>query len=118
MKWLADENFPITSFKIVAAKGWDIKHISFENPSIQDFEVIERAINEERIILTFDSDFGTLVFKEGHRPLGVIYFRLPHFLPEIPAQILLDMEKHGFYTFEFHFTVIDDDGIRQRTIPK
>ena len=118
MKWLADENFPVASFRLLMAKGWDIKHISFENPSIEDFGVVEFAINERRIILTFDIDFGTLIFKDGYRPIGVIYFRLPHFHPEAPAQILLNLQETSFHPFEFHFTVISDDGIRQRTIPK
>lgn len=118
MKWLADENFPMASFKLLASKNWDIKHISIENPSIEDFKVIEFAINEHRLILTFDSDFGTLIFKEGYRPIGVIYLRLPQFHPEAPAQILLNLQETGFHPFEFHFTVISDDGIRQRSIPK
>lgn len=118
MKWLADENFPIASFRLLITKGWDIKHISFEKPSIEDFEVIEFAIIERRIILTFDSDFGTLIFKDGYRPFGVIYFRLPHFHPETPANILLNLNQTDFQPFEFHFTVISEDGIRQRTIPK
>lgn len=116
MKWLADENFLIASFKLLVSKDWDIKHISLENSGIQDFKVIELAINEQRIVLTFDSDFGTLVFKEGYRPIGVVYFRLPYFQPEAPAQILLNLKETGFHSFEFHFTVISDDGIRQRTI--
>ncbi len=98
MKWLADENFPITSYRILASQGWDIKHISLENSSIQDFEVIGQAINEEWIVLTFDSDFGTLVFKEGYRPLGVIYFRLPHFFTrDSSSDIVRDGENRFLY---------------------
>jgi hypothetical protein len=79
MKWLADENFLIASFKLLVPKDW-------------------------------------VVFKEGYRPIGVVYFRLPYFQPEAPAQILLNLKETGFHSFEFHFTVISDDGIRQRTI--
>ena len=36
MKFLADENFPITAFRILQEFGYDIKHVAFEMPSIAD----------------------------------------------------------------------------------
>lgn len=73
MKLLANENFPITSYKILLAAGYDIEHIGGTNPSVCDEQVMQKAIQEDRIILTFDSDYGELVFKYGYRPLAVIY---------------------------------------------
>jgi predicted nuclease of predicted toxin-antitoxin system len=116
MKWLADENFPILSFKILLLEGWDIRHIALTEPSIDDADVMNRAIAEERIILTFDSDFGTLIFKKGYHPLGVVYFRLSGFSAGQPAQILLNLEKERILSFESYLTVISEEGIRQRAI--
>ena len=56
MKLLANENFPLKSYKALQEKGYDIKHIGLELPSITDEEVMTIAIEEGRIILTFDSD--------------------------------------------------------------
>jgi len=55
---LADENFPFPSFKFLADKGYDIKHIIIDNQAVSDESVVDLAIAENRIILTFDSDFG------------------------------------------------------------
>ncbi|HAO49194.1 MAG TPA: hypothetical protein DCR35_07775 [Runella sp.] len=118
LKWLADENFPFASYKLLKNEEWNIKHISEENASISDDQVIQMANTEQRIILTLDSDFGTLIFKNGNKSIGVIYFRLPQFNPNYPAQILLNLIKSGFHNFLFHFTVISEDGIRQRTLPQ
>ena len=116
LKWIADENFPFASYKLLKQEGWDIIHIAEENASVSDTEVIQIANTQQRIILTFDSDFGTLIFKNDYKTIGVIYFRLPQFDPKYPAQILLNLIQSGFQTFLFHFTVISDDGIRQRIL--
>ena len=116
-QWLADENFPVPAFSVLLEAGWDIEHISFIQPGIPDTDVMERAIQQDRILLTFDNDFGTLVFRYGFRPLGVVHFRLQDYLPVTPALLLLDLAVND-WAFENLFTVIDDNQIRQRPIPK
>lgn len=116
MKFLADENFPITAFRILQESGYDIKHVAFDMPSITDREVTDFAIQEERIILTFDSDYGTLIFKFGYRPPGVVYFRLTNISAGEPAHILATILKEGHQIEQMH-TVIEQDKIRQRRIP-
>ena len=56
--------------------GFDIKAIGIDNPSITDKEVIEIATEEERTIITYDKDYGELIFKHGQKPeSGVIFIR-------------------------------------------
>jgi predicted nuclease of predicted toxin-antitoxin system len=115
MKFLANENFPIRSFKILQDTGLDIKHIYFIEPSILDEQVMEIAINEERIILTFDRDYGELVFRYGYKPKGVVLFRYNNFRPTYPAQIFLEILES--IHLEGLFTVLSEDSpIRQRVI--
>jgi predicted nuclease of predicted toxin-antitoxin system len=40
-----------------------------------DEEVLERALNEKRILITEDRDFGELVFARGRSSAGVILVR-------------------------------------------
>jgi len=84
MKLLADENFPFSSFKFLENLEYDIIHIGKDFPSITDREVMEFSMNENRIIITFDSDYGELVFKYGYQSIGVIYLRLKDFKPQYP----------------------------------
>ena len=44
MKFLADENFPITAYRILLESGYDIKHIAYEMPSVADTDVTDYAI--------------------------------------------------------------------------
>lgn len=114
---LADENFPQASYKLLKEKEYDILHISHIGlASIPDEEVIEFAIEENRLIITFDSDFGELIFKLGYQPKGVIYFRWKSFRPTDPGQYIDDKIKEGVIKFEGFITVIDTDRVRQRKI--
>jgi predicted nuclease of predicted toxin-antitoxin system len=45
--------------------GHDVVSISELYPGISDREVLEIATKEQRAIITFDSDYGELVFFEG-----------------------------------------------------
>ena len=105
MRLLADENFPLKTFHIFKDNGYDIEHIRFIKPSSPDTYVMEYAISQNQIILTFDSDFGTLVFQKGYKPIGVIYFKTRFSLPDFPAQIVnkyllynVPISKQPFFT--------------------
>src|SRR5450432_4041831 len=101
MKLLANENFPLKSVAYLKGKGFDIKAIGVDNPSIKDSEVMDIAIQEQRLILTFDRDYGELIFKHNYRPeKGVIYLRLDEFLPDEPGQLIEDLLVNNIFNFE------------------
>ncbi len=115
MRLLADENFPLKTFHIFKDNGYDIEHIRFIKPSSPDTYVMEYAISQNQIILTFDSDFGTLVFQKGYKPLGIVFYRLTAFDAFEPFKIFTDIINNDFL-LEHNFTVIEKEGIRQRPI--
>ena len=89
MKLLANENFPYKSIHYLKAKGYDVLSIGMDNPSIKDSEVMNIAIKEERTILTFDRDYGELIFHHNYKPdKGVIYLRFDEYDPEQPGIII------------------------------
>ncbi len=115
MKFLADENFPFKSVLILRDSGFDIKAICVDFPGISDSKVISISNIEERIILTFDSDFGELIFKKGLKPIsGVIYFRWNNFKPDEPAKFLLNFIDNRQFDFSNSIVVINDDNFRQK----
>ena len=115
MKLLANENFPLKSVIYLKEKGYDIRAIGVDNSSIKDSDVIAIAIREDRLILTFDRDYGDLIFKHNYRPdEGVIYLRLGEFHPEQPGQIIENLISNTELIFAHALTVVDLNGIRQR----
>jgi len=116
MKFLANENFPVKSYRILEASGYDILHVGFEFPSVEDEEVLRRAISDNRIVITFDADYGNLVFVKGYKPRGIIYLRFKDFPSDFPAIFLSNLFQAGSCQFDGYFTVIDKNRIRQRKI--
>ncbi len=115
MKLLANENFPLTSVKILKDAGFDIMYIGTDFSGILDSEVMQIAMDQKRTILTFDRDYGELIFKKGFKPeMGVIYLRWNDFQPEMPGNYLRDLFSAGKIDFTEKLTVISADTIRQR----
>ena len=116
MKFLANENFPLPSVHILRELGYDIIAISETSPSISDKEVMDIAIASDRTILTFDKDYGELIFKYGYKPqAGVIFLRLEHFLPKEPGQIIHDLLSERITEMTRLFIVFDGEDIRRRS---
>jgi predicted nuclease of predicted toxin-antitoxin system len=115
MKLLANENIPLASIKILEKAGFDVKAVGKDFAGILDSEVMELAIQEHRTIITFDRDYGELIFKKGYRPqAGVIYLRWDDFQPYEPGEYLQEFFKSKDLQFEGMLTVISKNNIRQR----
>jgi len=115
MKFLANENYPFPSVKILRAKGYDVTFIMEFAQGISDKEVIEIASKEDRIILTFDRDYGELIFRYGlNKPPSVVYFRDKGKNPKSAANQLLNVIQKQEINIENTFTDIESKNIRQR----
>lgn len=92
MKFLANENFPFPSINALRQKGYDVLSISESNFGISDLEVLNIAIKENRIILTFDKDYGEIIFKyKVEKKPSVIYFRSKGLSPTEASFRLLEV---------------------------
>ena len=116
MKLLANENFPFDSVNYLKRQGFDILSIGAENKSITDKEIMNIAIEEQRIILTFDRDYGELIFKYDYKPdKGVIYLRLKQYESEEPGIIIERLLNSLEFDTNRKLTVFNGEMIRQRS---
>ncbi len=116
-KFLANENIPLATIFRLRKEGFDISSISLDAPSITDSEVMQIAADENRTIITFDRNYGELIYKHGFRPpAGVIYLRMQNYQPEEPAELLLKLLNDQNLEFAGLFTVVDEKSVRQRKI--
>ena len=114
MKLLANENFPLRSVQYLKETGFDIIGVGIEFRGVSDEEVMELAISQERTILTFDSDYGELIFKYGYRPkAGVIYLRMATYSPVELGKWIEEIINPQQFEFENALIVIDSSGVRQ-----
>lgn len=115
MRLLANENFPLASIRVLKLRAFDIIGVGEDYKGVTDQEVIELAIADSRTIITFDRDYGELIFKYGHcPPAGVIYLRWTHFQPDEPGHYLASLFNQIELEFAQALTVIDRESIRQR----
>ncbi len=115
MKFFSQKNIPVASVQQLQSLGIDITSISEDAPDISDTEVVNIAIREERTIITYDSDYGQLIFKYGYKPTsGVIFLRLQPQNPQHPAEIIENLVASNKVSFANALTVIDYNGIRQK----
>jgi predicted nuclease of predicted toxin-antitoxin system len=113
--FLANENFPRQSVLLLRLADLRVDSIVEMSPGISDDVVMSNAARNNLIILTFDRDYGELIFKYRQScPAGIVYFRTGLEQPESPARLLLLLMKN--ITFEGFFSVIDINGIRQRPL--
>lgn len=78
MRLLANENFPGETIEALRSQGHDVKWIRTEAPGSKDHAVLAMANTENRVLVTFDKDFGELAFRWGLKPTtGIILFRIP-----------------------------------------
>ena len=113
--FLANENFPRPSTNILREKGFIVKSIQEDSPGIADSQVIDIALNLNLIILTFDSDYGELIFKYAKdNPPSVVYFREKGNQPEFAAFALTSLLSNTSIELSGAFTVIEANNIRQR----
>lgn len=77
MIFLANENFPLAGISLFREANYDVAAVIEETPGAKVDEILTRANCEKRKIVTFDRDFGELLYKwKMPAPVGVIYFRL------------------------------------------
>lgn len=115
MKFLANENIPFQSIIYLKSLKYDIKAIGIDNPSISDKQVMNIAIEENRTILTYDSDYGELIFKYGYYPpAGVIFIRIQPNDPLETGKIMEQLLSKENLSFNNNLTVVDNNSIRQK----
>jgi predicted nuclease of predicted toxin-antitoxin system len=88
-KILADENIQADVVAFLRAEGFDVavaKEILPEGTS--DAEILRRAFDERRIVLTHDRDFSTLAIAGQHQTFVILYIRPGHIQASFTTETL------------------------------
>jgi predicted nuclease of predicted toxin-antitoxin system len=75
-QFLANENVPRPVVVAVRNAGVDVAWVAELQPGADDDAVLALAVSENRVLLTFDKDFGEMVFRKGGNACcGILLFR-------------------------------------------
>lgn len=116
-KFLIDESVEFRIVLSLRERGFDVKAITEASPSISDVAVLRLSYNQRRILVTNDTDFGTLIFKEGKKAHGVILIRMPRSDTETKSARLNKVLKTKAERLAGFFTVVTEGRTRQRLLP-
>lgn len=118
MKVLANENIPLGMVRRLRELGHDVLAIGETSPGATDAVVLDRARIEQRILLTFDRDYGELVYlKRLPCPVGILYLRFVPSSPEDAMQLLASFLVEDGGHVVGYFVVVDRDSYRRRPLP-
>jgi predicted nuclease of predicted toxin-antitoxin system len=76
LKFLADECCDAGLVVSLRAAGHDVTYVTEQNAGSSDDEVLLRAYDEGRILLTEDKDFGELAYRLRKPSLGIVLIRI------------------------------------------
>ena len=116
MRFLANGNFPGAAVSMIKSAGHDIVWVRSAAPGASDLEVLARAAQESRILLTFDKDFGELARASAlPASCGVVLFRIP-----MPRPSDVGARLAGLITarddWAGHFSVVEPGRVRMRVL--
>ena len=55
MEFLANENFPLFSIKLLRNAGYNVASVIEETPGAKDLDILKRARRENRIVLGYNN---------------------------------------------------------------
>jgi predicted nuclease of predicted toxin-antitoxin system len=116
MRFLADENFPGAAVIALEAAGHDVIWVRRVAPGATDLDVLAWAARDERVLLTFDKDFGELARGAAlPRTCGVVLLRVPMPRPGDVGQrlVALIMARDDWTGY---FSVIEPGRVRMRSL--
>jgi predicted nuclease of predicted toxin-antitoxin system len=72
------ENMPRSAGAALAGAGHEVVYIADTDPAADDRRVLARARDCGRVLVTFDADFGDLVYQHGEAPPAAILYLHMH----------------------------------------
>jgi len=116
VRWLVNENFPAPSVAVMRASGHDVLSIAESHAGNDDINVLALAREQDRWLVTFDRDYGELLFARNHAPPpAVILLRVPSYRPDEPATWLEHL-LHESDSLLGRFTVFTGKTVRSRPL--
>jgi predicted nuclease of predicted toxin-antitoxin system len=118
MNFVAEESCAGPVIRALQEAGHDVVAIAEVAKGATDEEVLDRALNEKRVLITEGRDFGEMVYPRGRPSTGVILLRFPNDARcTKPATVVGAVAQLGA-RLQDAFTVIEPGQVRVGGRPK
>ncbi len=116
MKSLADECCDAEVVVSLREDGHDILYITESKPGILDEEVLKKAFDESRILLTEDKGFGELVFHLRKPTRGIVLLRFDVQQTNLKLLRLRQLIQTQSQKLKDSFVIVDAEKFRFRRL--
>ncbi|HET7406243.1 MAG TPA: DUF5615 family PIN-like protein [Mycobacteriales bacterium] len=120
MKFLVDQNISRRVVEGLIAAGHDAVHVADLGMSrAADAKILGAAVDGDRIIISADTDFGTLLSLSGDIRPSVLLIRRPtgRRAADLTALILANLEAVGDALGQGAVVVLHNERVRVRLLP-
>ena len=115
MRFIVDASSDARLVPHLKRQEHDVTRVGTDYPAnLKDSAILAIAVQENRVLITDDRDFGELVFRLRQPHAGVIYLRLDTVLFEVRAR-RIDEVLAAYRNELDQFLVITEDSVRIRS---
>lgn len=116
-KYLANENVSQDAVTAARRAGHEMAWIKEISPGANDDSVLARSVAEQRVLVTFDKDFGEMTFRRGKAASsGIILMRPRLRSRQYVATFVLAVLAQPV-VWEGHFSVAQEGKLRVVPLP-
>ncbi|TVR13367.1 MAG: hypothetical protein EA401_06890 [Planctomycetota bacterium] len=116
LRLLADENIDSRLVQALRADGHHVTWIAEQHAGIRDEAVLDLAAELKTILITDDTDFGELIYRQRLTSYGVLLLRLGSMPWQQKHQLLTTALTAHRDNFFHAFTVLSDQRLRIRPL--
>lgn len=119
MRFLADMGVSMRIVEWLRSNNHDVIHLREQNlHRLPDNEIFKKTIDEDRIILTFDLDFGEIVAATREKQVSVILFRLHNTTtPFVIKRLEKVLSESAGLLEEGNIIIVEEARYRNRKLP-
>jgi predicted nuclease of predicted toxin-antitoxin system len=117
MRFIVDESAGIAVVESLRQSGHDVLAVAETMRQAGDPDILALALNQDRILVTNDKDFGELVFRSGRTHHGVLLLRLHDESSANRVRVVQSVLERYADRLPDHFVVTTESRVRIRPAP-
>jgi predicted nuclease of predicted toxin-antitoxin system len=112
--FLADECVDRQIVERLRLYGHEVAYVAERSPGITDEVVLTESRISGSVLITVDTDFGEIVFRQRRASVGVLLIRLRGLTPAMKATVVAEAVREHGHELAGAFAVLSPGNIRIR----
>jgi predicted nuclease of predicted toxin-antitoxin system len=116
LRFIVDESTGSAVVEYLQQLGYDVLFAGDIMARSDDSVILDLAVQQHRIVVTNDKDFGELVFRSGKPHDGILLLRLDDESPQNRLRVFQNVLRLYQERLPGNFVVATEKGVRIRTL--